>query len=103
MNPVESPPPHAKFAFQPAWAHSLSAGPRGVALVRERDWVLAWDHSHWLYLLNHAGQRQGQIRFPGALVCVAAADDGSAYAAAGSKGELCWLAPDLMSRWQKNL
>jgi hypothetical protein len=65
--------------------------------------VLAWDQNHWLYLFDHAGHGQGQVRFPGTLVAACCSDDGSAYAAAGNRGEICWLAPDLMTRWQHEL
>jgi hypothetical protein len=89
--------------FQLAWSHTLAPGLRGLALAREREGLLAWDQNHWLYVLDHEGQRQGQIHFPGELVAACCADDGSAYAAVGGKGELCWLAPDLMVRWQQTL
>jgi hypothetical protein len=71
-------------------------------LARERGWVLTWDKAHWLALLDHTGHSQAQRRFPG-LVAACAADDASAYAAAGMDGELWWLAPDLMARWERKL
>lgn len=96
-------PPPSSVTFRPAWSASLGSLPVGLALARERDWLLAWDQSHWLYVLNHAGQRQGQFRFRGNLAGAFCADDGSAYAAIGNKGEIVWLAPDLMPRWQHTL
>ena len=96
-------PPSSSVNFRPAWSVSLGSSPVGLALARERDWLLAWDQSHWLYVLNHAGQRQGQFHFPGNLAGACCADDGSAYAAVGNKGEVAWLAPDLMPRWQHTL
>src|SRR5579864_9464945 len=102
MNPSE-PPDDAPRKFHPAWSASLGSSPVGLNLAREKDWLLAWDNSNWLYLLNHAGQRQGQFHFPGALTAACCADDGSACAAVGGKGEVIWLAPDLMPRWQNNL
>src|SRR5262245_28541848 len=97
MNPAPS------FSFRPAWSASLSAKPAGLALARERDWLLAWDQSHWLYILNHAGQREVQVHFPRNTTASCCADDGSAFAAVGSKGEVVWLAPDFMPRWQHAL
>jgi hypothetical protein len=97
MNPVPS------FSFRPAWSISLGAAPVGLALAREKDWLLVWDQSHWLHVLNHAGQRQGQFHFPGNLTAACCADDGSAFAAVGSEGEVVWLAPDFMPRWQHAL
>jgi hypothetical protein len=96
-------PGQPTLSFQSAWSQSLNASPRGLALVRERDWVLAWDRNHWLYLFDHTGHGQGQVRFAGTLVAACCADDGSAYAAVGSRGEICWLAPDLTTRWQQAL
>src|SRR5438552_11814364 len=96
-------PGQPTLSFQPAWSQSLNGSPRGLALVRERDWILAWDQNHWLYLFDHAGHGQGQVRFAGRLVAACCADDGSAYAAVGNRGEICWLAPDLTTRWQHAL
>jgi hypothetical protein len=85
------------------WSHPLPAKPRGVALARERGQVLVWDVNHWVYLLNRGGASQAQWRAPGNLVAACAAEDGSAYAAAGDKGEVWWLAPDLTTRWGRGL
>jgi hypothetical protein len=86
-----------------AWSHTLPHSARGLALARERGWLLVWDDQNWLYLFNHAGAVQSQTHLAEGLVMAAVADDGSAYAAVGSKGEVYWLAPDLMPRWQKVL
>src|SRR5262249_35270436 len=56
----------------------------------------------WLSLLNHAGIRQAQRHFPELLTAMAA-DDGTAYAAAGQNGEIWSLAPDLSLRWETKL
>jgi WD40 repeat protein len=76
---------------------------RGLSLAREKGWLLAWDEKQWLYLLNHAGVVQAQKHMPGAVIAACSADDGSAYAAVGARGEVFWLAPDLMPRWERNL
>jgi hypothetical protein len=89
--------------FQPAWSYQLAHGARGLALARERNWLLAWDTQHRLYLLNHAGEVQAQRLFPGVLTAACCADDGSAYAAVSERGEVQWLAPDLMPRWQRTV
>jgi hypothetical protein len=62
---------------------------------------LAWDNNHWLYLLNRSGRRQAQWHCPGELVAASCAEDGSAFAAVGGRGEVWWLAPDLMPRWER--
>jgi hypothetical protein len=89
--------------MRPLWIHTLPARPRGLALAREKAWVLTWDESHWLYLLNRRGERQAQRQLGGELVAAACADDGSACVAAGGLGEVCWLAPDLATRWQRGV
>lgn len=103
MNAPEPLPPAKSFTIQRIWSQKLPAGVRGLVAARERDWLLAWDANHWLYLLDHNGQRQGQTRFAGALVSACFADDGSAIVAVGSHGEMAWLAPDLMPRWRQTL
>jgi hypothetical protein len=86
--------------FHTRWTQSLPHPLRGVALAREAGRILAWDERDWLYLFNAAGQRQGQVQRPG-LTAAAAADDGSAVVAAGGRGELWWLGPDLRTRWER--
>jgi hypothetical protein len=97
--PSASPPP----AVRTLWTHITSGSPRGLALARERGWVLTWDDKNWLYLLSHKGEVQAQKLSRGQLVAAAGADDGSAYATAGSRGEVTWLAPDLMPRWERSI
>jgi hypothetical protein len=65
--------------------------------------VLAWDANHWVYLLSRTGARQAQWHAPAKLVTACCAEDGSAHAAVGGGGEVWWLAPDLMPRWQRAL
>jgi hypothetical protein len=65
--------------------------------------LLAWDANHWIYLLNHRGQLQGQAQPRGHLTAVCCADDGSAFAAAGSRGEIWWLARDLTIAWEQGV
>lgn len=89
--------------MKPSWTYSLANGARGLAYAREKGWLLVWDEKHWLYLLNQRGELQAQRQMPGALAKACAADDGTAYAAVGSQGEVCWLAPDLMPRWEKTV
>jgi hypothetical protein len=88
--------------FELLWTRPLTSGAAGLCLARERGWVLAWDQSHWLYLLDPDGKSQAQRQLAG-LTVACAADDTSAYAAAGKKGEVWWLAPDLMPRWERRL
>jgi hypothetical protein len=86
---------------RPLWSLP-SAGPiRGLSLARERGWLLAWDANSCLTLFNHAGDRQGMRQLPGALTAACAAEDGSAFAAAGAAGEVWLLAPDLSTTWER--
>src|SRR5262249_19141549 len=88
---------------QPLWALGVTGVVRALSLARESGWVLARDENHWLYLLNRGGERQAQLRAPRELTATARADDGSAFAAGGKDGDVWWLAPDLMPRWQRPL
>jgi hypothetical protein len=81
----------------------LSTSLRGLAPAREKGRLLAWDENDWVYLLNHSGEIQGQIHTPGKLVAAGCADDGSAFAAVGTQGEIWWLAPDLMTAWHHTM
>ena len=62
------PAENAVAPMRPLWTQPLAAPARGLTLAREKGWILAWDETHWLYLLNQNGERQAQIRAPGALV-----------------------------------
>ncbi len=97
------PPVAAPDLFKTLWSLATGAPPCGVALARESGQLLAWDENHWLYLLNVRGERQGQARPLAALAAACVADDGSALAIAGSRGEVALLAPDLTARWQRAL
>src|SRR5262245_17748070 len=98
--PQPTPTP---VTLRPAWDFTTGASPRGLALAREKGGVLVWDDKNWLYLLDRAGRPQAQVPSPRPLAAVCCADDGSSYAAVGSDGEVWWLAPDLIPRWQRNL
>lgn len=103
-----TPAPHSEshpdtYTFEPTWTHTLAHPPRGLALTREKGWLLAWDSEDWLYLLNQAGERQAQMHAAGKLAVAAVADDGSAYVAAGTQGEIWWLTPDLRARWEQSV
>lgn len=65
--------------------------------------LLAWDDNNWLYLLNRHGVRQGQARAPGSLAGACCADDASALAVIGTKGEVWFLGPDLTIRWTRHV
>jgi hypothetical protein len=89
--------------MRPLWTQALPAAPRGLALAREKGWILAWDEANWFTLLNQKGERQAQVRAPGSITAACCADDGSAGAGAGARGEVWWLAPDLTVRWERSV
>jgi hypothetical protein len=68
---------------------------RGLALAREKGWLLAWGANEWLYLFDQHGKVQAQVRTRGQLAAACCSDDGSAYAASSARGEIWWLTPDL--------
>src|SRR5262245_61581126 len=101
---ITSPQPTPTFVgVRPAWEFAAVATVRTLALAREKGCVLAWDESQWLYLLDRSGKRQAQVPAPRPLAAICCSDDGSAWAAVGMGGEVWWLAPDLMPRWQRAL
>jgi hypothetical protein len=85
------------------WSQAPPAAPRGLALAREKNLVLVWDEAQTLSLYHLLGHPQARRQLPGAVACACAADDGSAFAAGGTAGELWWLAPDLTTLWQQRL
>ncbi|MHB1422558.1 MAG: outer membrane protein assembly factor BamB family protein [Gemmataceae bacterium] len=86
------------------WSQTVPDPPRGLLLARERETILAWDGRERLYLFNHAGTLQAQRTLPSAIAAAGCAEDGSAYAVAAAQPPLiCWLAPDLTTRWQRAL
>ncbi len=76
---------------------------RGLSLARERGWVLAWDSQDGLHLWDRAGRRQAHRPAPAALAAAACADDGGSVAAAGGRGQVWLLAPDLTPRWERSV
>jgi hypothetical protein len=105
MAASQSPPfpAPARHAPRLIWSQVLTAPPLGLSLAREKGWYLAWDKDNWLHLFSRSGQRQAQVRAPIALTAACCAEDGSSFAVAGSQGEVCLLAPDLMPRWQRTV
>src|SRR4051794_4371034 len=93
----------ARNLMRTIWSRTLSAAPRGLALERERGGILVWDENRRLHLFSRGGELQGQAIVPGTLTTACCADDGSVYVAAGKRGEVWWLAPDLTPRWEKSL
>ncbi len=85
------------------WSHSSSNSPRGLALARESGCLFLWDNNSSLAHFDSSGQRVNVRSFPFSIAGVACADDGSGCAVFGSGGELCSLAGDLTTRWEKHL
>lgn len=86
------------------WSQTVPPPLRGLRLARERETILAWDGKDALFLFDHAGKIQGQRPAPVPIAAAGCADDGSAYAVGGSLTPMiCWLAPDLATRWQRPL
>jgi hypothetical protein len=85
------------------WSFPLQAEARGLSLAREAGVTLAWDKTHWLYLVGPDGRAQAQRHFHPGLTAATCADDGSACAAASTTRQVMWLTPDLQTRWEKKL
>jgi hypothetical protein len=83
------------------WSQTVPAPLRGLCLARESETVFVWDGRDGLILFNHAGMIQARRPSPVPVAVAGCAEDGSAYAIAGSQTPMvCWLAPDLAPRWQ---
>ncbi len=78
-----------------AWSQKVTAPLRGLALARERGWVLAWDADDTLHLWDRQGWPQAHRRLSAPVMAAAAADDGSHFAAVGRQGQVWLLTPDL--------
>jgi hypothetical protein len=85
------------------WSQNTRFPLRGLVLARETGTVLAWDVRHGLLRLDRSGALLTQATAPGALAAVACADDGSAGAAGGDKGEVWLLDAELVPRWERSL
>ena len=85
------------------WSRKLAAPPRGLALARERGWLLVWDAEHGLHLFNRSGEPQARWQTADALTAACCADDGGSFAAVGAQGQVWMLAPDLSPRWERTL
>lgn len=87
--------------MQVLWSRKLAAPPCGLALARERGWLLVWDSEHNLHLFNRSGEVQARRQTADALADACCADDGSGFAAASVGGQVWMLAPDLTPRWER--
>src|SRR5262249_14015304 len=65
--------------------------------------VLAWDARSSLFLVNRSGELQARTTSSGVVTGTCVADDGSACAAIGERGEVWQLTPDLTPRWGSTL
>lgn len=99
---IISPAPR-RTVLHPIWSQNLGVKPGGLVLAREKGTILTWDEKARLHLFARNGERQASLALPGSVTAACSADDGSAHAAIGGKGQLWWLAPDLTIIWEKGL
>ncbi len=88
--------------MHPLWTATLGAPLRGLALARERGWILAWDATT-LHLLDYQGHVLTRRQAPAPLAAACCADDGSALAAVGKKGQVWFFDAELKPRWDRSL
>lgn len=89
--------------MQLLWSRKIAAPPRGLALARERGWLLVWDADRGLHLFDRSGNLQAHVQTPAPLVHACCADDGQSFAAVGAGGQVWLLAPDLTPRWERSV
>jgi hypothetical protein len=53
--------------------------------------------------MDRSGTRHAQLRAPRDLSALDCSDEGASFVVGGKEGDLWWLAPDLMPRWQRTL
>ena len=76
-----------------------SNGPlKGCGLLRERQWIYAWDDSNTIYLLDLQGSLMAQQRAPREVLAVSAADTTGTLVAISRAGHIWWLDGDLQPR-----
>lgn len=85
-------------ALPSGWSWFANGPLRGAGLLRERQWIYAWDDGNTIYLLNLQGELVAQKRAPESLVALAGADNGEALVALSRAGRLWWLSTELEVR-----
>lgn len=88
--------------LQHLWSRSLGHAVRGLSFAREGELLFARDESQVLTLLNSRGEVQAGARIAN-VSAAAISDDGSTLVAAGSAGQVWWLAPDLTTRRERSI
>lgn len=88
--------------MNPLWTTSIGAAPRGLSLAREVGHILVWDHRS-LHLFERGRQSLASQTMPAPLVSACLADDGSALAAIGVKGEIWFFDGKIKLVWEKQL
>src|SRR5262249_41208518 len=98
LRPRPLHPGHASRLALPApnwlWSLALASAVRAVSLAREAELILARLADHTLALATTRGDLQARAGFRD-LTSACLSEDGSAIAAAGSAGQVWWLARDL--------
>lgn len=73
------------------WSWFANAPLKGAGLLRERQWIYAWDDANSIYLVDRGGALVAQNRMPREIVAVAGADAGGRLVAASRFGAIWWL------------
>lgn len=96
-----SPPPADSLGSLPgAWSWYGNGPLKGCGLLRERQWIYAWDDANTIYLLDLEGKLIAQRQAPKELVALAADDVGESLLAASRMGQIWWLDANLRPRWE---
>ena len=80
------------------WNWFANGSLKGCGLLRERQWIYAWDDGGSIYLLDLLGNLIAQRRAPRAILGLSGADTGDCLVALSRRGEIWWLDETLEPR-----
>lgn len=88
-------PGRARENLPEGWSWYCNGRLRGCGLLRERQWVYAWDDSRSIYLLDLQGDLIAHRRIPKEIMDVSADEIGGYVVAVGRTGDIWWLDREL--------
>lgn len=88
-------PSRARENLPDGWSWYSNGRLRGCGLLRERQWVYAWDDSRSIYLLDLQGDLIAHRRAPKEIMDVAADEIGDRLVAISRTGDIWWLDREL--------
>ncbi|MFO0945974.1 MAG: hypothetical protein U1D30_08515 [Planctomycetota bacterium] len=85
------------------WSWFANGPIRGCGLMRERQWLYAWDDANTIYILDLKGELLAQRQAPKEIVGLAASETGESLIAVSRMGVAWWLDSSLRPRIELEL